>query len=768
MTRQWAAGTIEPCPQAGTYPQDVTDRLARMWEGVVSSGLEGRSPEGSVFARQLNGFVAAGGIMVMASAVPLTLGTAPGTAAVAFGFGLFAVLFLIAVRSVPDRRLRICGHVAGGAAILAVGLALAMQGDATGLPGFWWMALALLSIVHLLGRTAGAAWTLVAIGILTAIGIRDSVSEGLPPRSALSEVAASAVFLLAVLAFGSFVRALSVRQISELERQRRTILRQGRELDRERRRVDSAVAGSRAASRQIEAVNEDQREADAAKAELLTSVGQEIRDPINAVLGAATLLIEDGLSSEQADLARAIRDSASELLSVIEDLVVFTRLESGSVELEDVPFRMDDLLTDVTESVTWRLPEARVELVVVHGADLETEVRGDPVRLRQVLESLVEVAVGQGRHGAVTLRADWNATADAVRFEVASTSLGSAEIDEIQDALGRLATDSRRTDSRDLPIAISTDLVSLMGGTLQTHMEDGLFVAWFEAPLARDAGELVESIERTRDAMASLNVLLVESSDPSRAVLEGQLSTWGVHCDSVGGIADAPGRDYDLVILGVDREAVGTSDQARPHEPNGDEVMARDLTSAQGCVLLVVPVEPERPRGDGVLYMQKPVPLRELRELLEWLASSRSGSRLEGLFGVGDVTSGLADRHLLVVEDNPVNAKIVRKMLERMGMRATCLSSGAEVLDFLECNEVDAVLMDCQLPEMDGYEATKGIRRREAMLGGHLPVIALTGGVEEAARRRCLEAGMDDYLGKPVSPEDLAACLAHHLGLVGA
>lgn len=739
-----------------------------MWEGVVSSGLEGRSPEGSVFARQLNGFVAAGGIMVAVSAVPLALGAAPGTAVVAFGFGVFALLFLSVVRYVPDGRLRISGHVAGGAAILAVGLSLTIQGEATGLPGFWWMALALLSIVHLLGRTAGAAWTVVALGILTATGIRDSVSDGLPPRSALSEVAASAVFLLAVLAFGSFVRALSVRQISELERQRRTILRQRRELDRERGRVDSAVAGSRAASRQIEAVSEDQREADAAKAKLLTSVGQEVRDLINAVLGAATLLIEDGLSSEQADLVRAIRDSASELLSVIEDLIVFTRLESGSVELDDVPFRMDDLLTDVSESVTWRLPDARVELAVIHGADLETEVRGDPIRLRQILESLVDVAVGHGRHGAVTVRADWNATADAVRFEVASTSLGSAEIDKIQDALGRVATDSRRTDSRDLPIAISTDLVSLMGGNLETRMGDDLFVAWFEAPLTRDAGEMDESTERTRDALASLHVLLVDSSDPSRAVLEDQLVTWGVNCDSVGEIANAPGRDYDLVILGADREGGGPSDPARRHDPAGDEVVARALTRAGGCVLLVVSVEPYRPHRDGVLHMQKPIPLRELRELLEALASSCSGSGCESLRGVADVSSGLADRHLLVVEDNPVNAKVVCKMLERLGMRATCLSSGAEVLDFIERNEVDAVLMDCQLPDMDGYDATRGIRRREARLGGHLPVIALTGGVEEAVRRRCLEAGMDDYLGKPVSPEALASCLAHHLGLVDA
>lgn len=462
----------------------MASNLTKIWDGITASGLEGRSPEASVFARQLNGFVTAGGLFVLVASIPIAFGRVGEAAPVAAGFGLFALAFVFLLRFVPDRYLRLCGHVAGGAGIGAVGLALWIENPNALLNGFWWLALVILPIVHLLGRVAGVGWTTVAVTILGLVTIKDVRATDIASGEAVAGYLSEVAFLIGVLAVGSFVRTLSVRQIAELDRQRGTIRRQRAELDSMRVRTDAVGSNARMAGAQLEAALGDRREAENARANLLAAVGHAIRDPVNAVLASCALLLEGDLTTEQQRLAHAISEAASALHTSAGGLVDLARLAAETNELEALSFRVDEVLTQVATHRGIGLGE--ISTSCAEGLDFD--VVGDATRLAGVLEALAAFSIEMNPGCGVRIHAA-RVAADTVRFEVASTPLFPVQAEAIAAVLSRMDEPQLDPGWAGVTIGLIRDLVRQMGGRLTTKLDGEAFRASFRVPLPRQGDQ---------------------------------------------------------------------------------------------------------------------------------------------------------------------------------------------------------------------------------------------------------------------------------------
>ncbi|MCC7078639.1 MAG: HAMP domain-containing histidine kinase [Acidimicrobiia bacterium] len=461
----------------------MASNLTRIWDGITASGLEGRSPEASVFARQLNGFVAAGGLFVLLASIPIAFGRVGEAAPVAAGFGVFALAFVFLVRFVPDRYLRLCGHVAGGAGVCAVGLALWIENPHALLNGFWWLALVILPIVHLLGRVAGVGWTTVAVTILGLVTIKDVRATDIASGEAVAGYLSEVAFLIGVLAVGSFVRTLSVRQIAELDRQRGTIRRQRAELDSIRVRTDAVGSNARTAAAQLEAALGDRREAENARAKLLAAVGHEIRDPVNAVLASCAHLLEGDLTAEQQELAYAISETVSALHASVGGLVDLARLAAETNELEALSFRVDEVLPQVAARVATQRGLGPGEISTSCGEGIDLDVVGDATRLAGVLEALAAFSIEMNPGCGVRIHAA-RVAADTVRFEVASTPLFPVQAEAIAAVLSKMDEPEADPGWAGVTIGLTRDLVRQMGGRLTTKLDAEAFHTYFRVPLA--------------------------------------------------------------------------------------------------------------------------------------------------------------------------------------------------------------------------------------------------------------------------------------------
>lgn len=553
------------------------------------------------------------------------------------------------------------------------------------------------------------------------------------------------------------------------------------------RALNATADHLRESNRQLDQALQQAQAAARTKSSFLAMITHELRTPMNGVIGMASLLLDTSLTDEQRSFTQTIQQCGEAQLSLINDVLECSKIEAGKLELETLDFQLRTTVEDVLSQFAERAQRKGLEITGLVHAAVPNALRGDPGRLRQVLTNFVGNAVKFTEQGEVTLQAFLESDTPAgvlIKFEVTDSGIGISE--EVQGRLFQAFTQADSSTTRKyggtgLGLAISKQLVELMGGTVGLRSKPGEGTTFWCTALFQKQAVCQPAIVPSAE-LSGRRILIVDDNESNRTILHHLVSGWGMKDSQARNAAEAmdmlaqaaaKGEPYDAAVLDMlmpGKDGLQLAQDIRAHE-QGAGIRLVVLTS------LIQPGHAERARRAGfTAYLTKPVRHDQLQGCLRVVFGLQHKAPTAATApGKGQpIAPALITRHtlaeqsprprILVAEDNVVNQKLAVRMLDRLGYQPDVVSNGQEALTAFERESYAAIVMDCQMPTMDGYEATRLIRAQEerpdaSRTRAHIPIIALTANALPGDRERCKAAGMDDYVTKPVKTDDLGLIL---------